>query len=1029
MPRAGRVTRRLVTVLFADLVGSTELGERIDPEVLRGVMAAYLSTMRAVVEGHLGTTERLIGDSVMAVFGARRAREDDALRAVRAAAEMLEALAGLNADTRATVGADLQMRIGVNTGEVVTGPADAAVALGDVLGDAVNVAARLQSAARPDEIVIGGLTRTLVRGWVEGEPVALVVKGKSVPVQAFRLARVAPLGRPMAPASSTAMVGRTPELRQLRSAFEAAAAGAGTRLVTVLGEAGVGKSRLLWEFTRSLPPGTVLSTRCLPYGTALTYWPLLEITRLEFGAATDLEALRAATRRLLSADADTVAGLLGAAMGLTSLPASPVEIAWASRQLLVALAAQQPRVVVIDDIQWADPTFLDLVESLTSQAGGARLLVVCMARPELLEERPDWPIDIRLEPLETEAIEHLVGALIPGDERVAALVERIAHVAGGHPLFAEELVTMLVEQGTLMRTDDAWRVASEVGELELPATIDSILATRIDQLEPAERDVIEATSVIGQTFGIRLVQPLIPDIARSAVESLIAALEARRLVVRTHESAGTASEELGFAHLLIRDAVYRAVPKARRAELHERLADFLSSELAPELEEIVAHHFAQASAYLRELGLDHVKASELGARAGALYLAAGTRATGRGDRQAGSALLRQAAALTPRGHPLRAQVLVELGCAIAYAAQPRTGIETLTEAVAAAREQGDLASEWRARLNIAMARTGTDPEGSTDALFEVADEAEARFATSQDPRVLAEIWRARAAAHHMHSDETARIAALDRATAYDEMAGDANAWQRHAIEIATAMLFGPTPAQDAIRRIEAMLPQATPQIAMSLHAVYATLAAMVRDVELADRHAALASAIGGELRVAGSSSFGAAIRADLGGDHERAVTLLDKVARECEEVDDLSALAGTLALSATQLVALGRDDEALAAIRRCDELTASDDHINFVWSRTALALVHARRAEWPAAEAAAREALDHARETDAALDTGDAFVALARALAGRRQIGAARAAADHARDIYRAKQAYARLPEVESLLTTLVAETPAHLRS
>src|SRR5262245_1472767 len=385
--------RKTVTVLFCDVTGSTELGESIDPEALRDLLARYFERMKTIVERHGGTVEKFIGDAVMAVFGVPTAHEDDALRAVRAAAEMRDALPELG----------LQARIGLNAGMVVTGSEERLAT-----GDAVNVAARLEQAAEPGEVLLGEPTLALVQEAVEVEPLApLELKGKAERVPAHRLVRV--LGAPER-RHETSFVGREQELALVRGAWEQAQSGRRCELVTIVGDAGVGKSRLVAEALAPLEAATVRG-RCLPYGEGITYWPVVEVLKQLDLLPPDPEAATAV--RSLLGEADTAA--------------SAEEIAWAFRKTLEHAAADRPLVVIFDDVHAGEETFLDLVEHIALLSAGSPILLVCMSRPELIERRTAWPVQLRLEPLPAGDVESLIPASL-GE----ALREQIARAAGGN---------------------------------------------------------------------------------------------------------------------------------------------------------------------------------------------------------------------------------------------------------------------------------------------------------------------------------------------------------------------------------------------------------------------------------------------------------------------------------------------------------------------------------------------------------------------------------------------------------------------
>jgi class 3 adenylate cyclase len=582
--------RKTVTVLFCDLTGSTALGEALDPERLRTLLAEYFERMRAIVERHGGSVEKFIGDAVMAVFGVPVLHEDDALRAVRAAAEMRDALPELG----------LQGRIGVMTGEVVTGTEERLAT-----GDAVNVAARLEQAAQPGEVLVGESTLGLVRDGVDIEPLEpLELKGKADPVPAFRLLRVrdAPERR-----HGQRFVGRERELAILVEAWERVRSEQCCELVTVIGDAGVGKSRLASEALASID-ARVVRGRCLPYGEGITYWSVVEVLKqLDLRPAE--EAAAVAIRSLL---------------GETEAVTSAEEIAWAFRKTLEQAAAAQPLVVVFDDIQWGEETFLDLIEHVALLSAGASILVFCMARPELAERRPAWPVTLRLEPLCDADVDHLIPQRIPDELR-----EKIAHAAGGNPLFIEEMLAMAGEAQ---------------GDVVVPPTLRALLAARLDQLETTERSVLERGAVEGEIFHRGAVQALTSDAVQ--VTPRLAAL-VRRALIRSDKAQLQGEDAFRFRHLLIRDAAYDALPKATRADLHQRFATWLEehgTELV-ELDEILGYHLEHACRYRGELGT--AVDGNLAASARRRLTAAGCRAQVRADYIAAASLFERAAALIP----------------------------------------------------------------------------------------------------------------------------------------------------------------------------------------------------------------------------------------------------------------------------------------------------------------------------------------------------------------------------------------------
>jgi len=533
---SARELRKTVTIVFCDLSGSTALGERLDPESLRRVQLRYFEAMRTALERHGGIVEKYIGDAVMAVFGIPRVHEDDALRAVRAAQDMLEELAALNAELERDHGVTLQVRIGVNTGPVVSGDPEAGRAL--VTGDAVNVAARLEQAAAPGEILLGEATHRLVRDAVLAEERSPVeAKGKSEPVRAWRLVSVLPGAEAVARRLDVPIVGRERELRLLREAFERAATERACVLLTILGAPGVGKSRLVEEFLGGID-AEVLRGRCLPYGEGITYWPVVEMLtrRARISDRDPTEQVGEKLRGLVGSDpeGELVAERLAQLFGTAGVPVAAEETFWALRRLLEALARTSPVIVDHDDVQWAEPTLVDLIEYLGAWTREAPILLLCSARPDLLDTRPSWgstvpgSTSIELEPLPTEEAERLAAEHLVGAPREVA--ERIAEVAEGVPLFVEQLAAMLVDDGTLTREDGGWAVRADLASIRVPPTVAALIDARLERLPPEELDVLEHAAVEGKGFHRGAVLALTPEDARDQVSARLLSLLRRGLI-------------------------------------------------------------------------------------------------------------------------------------------------------------------------------------------------------------------------------------------------------------------------------------------------------------------------------------------------------------------------------------------------------------------------------------------------------------------------------------------------------------------
>src|SRR6266540_1775899 len=498
-----REVRKTVTVVFCDVTGSTALGEQLDPESLRRVMGRYFDEMRSVVERHEGTVEKFIGDAVMAVFGIPVVHEDDAMRAVRAAAEMRDRLGALNDGFERDWGVRIQMRTGVNTGEVVAG--DSTGGQRFATGDAVNVAKRFEEAAPAGEILLGEPTYGLVRDAVEVEPVEpLVLKGKESRLGAYRLLSIEPTLAGRARRLDSPMIGRE----------------RACHLFTVLGAAGVGKSRLVAEFAAGIgETGTVVQGRCLPYGEGITFWPLADVVR-ELHGEDPLASIPATLAD--DENAPVIASRLAAALGLAESPGANEETFWAARKLFEAHARERPLVLVFDDVQWGEPTFLDLIDHVTDWTREAPILLVCLARPELLDIRPVWgggkfnSTSVLLESLSKDESEQLIGNLLGRAELAEEVRQRVAEAAEGNPLFVEETLAMLIDDGLLERRNGGWVAAGDLTQVAGPPTIQALLAARLDRLGDQERGVIERASVEGRIFHRGAVAAVSPAAPRSS---------------------------------------------------------------------------------------------------------------------------------------------------------------------------------------------------------------------------------------------------------------------------------------------------------------------------------------------------------------------------------------------------------------------------------------------------------------------------------------------------------------------------------
>jgi class 3 adenylate cyclase len=602
--------RKTVTLLFTDVTGSTVLGELLDPEAYRAVMGRYFAVARDVVERHGGIVEKFVGDAVLAVFGIPDVREDDALRAVRAAADLQGGLQRLSEELQAELGVRLQVRTGVNTGPVVAGSARAGGAF--ATGDAVNTAARLEQAAPPGEVLLGATTYELVRDAVEVEPIEPVsAKGKSVPLVAFRLLGVGDSDRGRARRFDTVLVGRERESRALADTLDRAVELRRGHLVTILGPPGIGKTRLVADFVKDLGERAVVVTgRCVSYGQGITYFPVVQLLReaLRLQGDESAEVTHHALDELFAGEADgqRVVDLLLALLGKHEGRTDRDDTFWAIRRAIEQLASRQPLVITVDDLHWAEPTLLALLEHLRDEVRDLPLLLVCQARPELLDNRPGWgggtlnAVTFGLEPFSTEQTSATLQGLLDGpvSDEVATAV---ADWAGGNPLFVEEIVGHLVERGLLGRSDGVWRLSGDLSTAEVPPTVAALLSARLALLPAEQLSLAEQISVVG----LELTEEdavVLSNRDPGEVHAMLVALGRRDLLRRHRTDHG---DVWSFKHILIRDAAYESLSKALRAELHERYAAHVAAtgdEVARERAAFVAHHLEHALRYRRELG-------------------------------------------------------------------------------------------------------------------------------------------------------------------------------------------------------------------------------------------------------------------------------------------------------------------------------------------------------------------------------------------------------------------------------------------
>ena len=1001
VPSAEPDRRKTVTILFANLVDSTELGTRLDPEVLRRILDRYFELVRGAVERHGGTVEKFIGDAAMAIFGIPMLHEDDALRAVRAATELRESLAVLSDTFVDEHGIPLQVRIGLNTGEVFVSTVDSGESF--VTGSAVNIAAGLEQAAVPGEILLSEGTHRLVRDAVDAEAVDPVDLGGALGRAAvYRLGGLADAVQPVRRAP---LVGRRDELAWLQAAFAGVQAERRSRVVTILADAGVGKSRLAQEFAASIGERALIG-RCVSYGEAATFLPIAQVVRQAVP-----ERPRATIARWLEGDdqagvvAERVTNLTGEADGT----GAPGEVFWAVRRFLEALAGEHPRLVVLEDIHWAAPALLDLVEYVDSWPVEAPVLLLCLARGELLDERPGWGSRdglLHLEPLTEEQARALLDDVtVTGlDEDVR---DGIVRIAEGNPLFLEQLHAFVDEAGP-----DA--LAS------VPPTIEALLGGRLERLPPGERTLLERAAVAGRDFFRGAILALSPPDDLAGIDRRITAL-ARRGLIRSVR--GRDEDAYRFHHVLIRDVAYAGIPKEARADLHERFGAWLEQRAGAPLE-IVGYHLEQAHGYRSELDPGDPNVGALADRAARVLSAAALGAWKRADITAADNLLGRTAALVPSGDPKRRGVLCELGMAREQLGDPAGGEAAFLEAIDEAALANDGALEAWAKIELARARLhrGGDPEQ----LVELVQASLPLLETAANDRALGRAWRSVGYARGSMQGRCADwLEGSERALPYYRRSG----WSTAGCisEIAAALYYGPTPVPEAQRRCEELLADATDRLGTA-HALAFLAGLRAYDerqddaLRLLDEADLVYRDYRDEYSMANTSGR---LRGDvylLAEDYEAAQAAFERCCESFERFGNDAALASVGAKLGESLHASGELQEAWRWSAIAEARAPSGDVISqFAW-RSLKARVLASRSRFPEAESLAMDALTLVTRTDALTYQGDVLLAVATVLeAAKRPVDAAERVRQ-AIDIYDRKQnvasgrtARARLAEAEVL--------------
>ncbi|WP_406447721.1 AAA family ATPase [Streptomyces sp. NBC_00876] len=955
--------RRVVTVVFCDLVGSTALSGRLDPETLRTVTLRYFALMRARIEEHGGTVEKFIGDAVMAVFGVPARHEDDAHRALAAARGMVTGLDGLNAELEHEHGVRLAVRIGVNTGEVVVS-VDPAARQALVSGEVVNIGARLEQHAGPGEILIGPATLSAAGPSAVTESAgSLSLKGVGVPVPARRLVALHEDDPERVRRFDTPFIGREQELAELRLLLRKLAADPRSHLVTVYGEAGLGKTRLLREWLRDCP--AYGEGRCRPYGETGTLAPLAEAVRQVLAAVGEdagLTGLPAHERT----EAQQALRLLRTGLLADGTPSpSADDTLMALACLLDALSRERPVVLVLDDCHWASAPLLDLVDRLLDELDRSPVALVCAARPELLEAHPGWgsgrmrSASLMLTPLTREEAAALAGELVEVAAHRQGTLEGALDRAEGNPLYLEHLTAMAAE------CDD------------LPLTVHALLGARIDALPPEERTLLQLAAVLGREFRRAELTELATAEHPGPTESaagLLRGLVRRRLIEAGGRTLSTSSV-LRFGSALVQETAYRGMAKKVRARRHEHAARLLVRHEAGDA--AVGTHLARAHRLLTELGMHDDDTDVLRARAAALLTSAGAAALARSDLPWADDLLTQGLDLAAPGEPAAAEAARRLGETKVARGEPVRGRELLAGALDTADRAGDLLGAAHARLAL----TALDPRHGSAA--DVAGSALALFTVAGDDQGIARacvrIAQDRQRRGRHAEAETLLRRALDHADRAD--AEPERALALGAVGI--SLWRGPTPVGRAVARCEELLTAhgaGRPTVRATLACPLAVLLALQGRHDEARERLAEAARLAGGLGYAESALFVPLFAAEveaLSGTPERRLALLDEAARAGRELGATGALPGIARERARILLERGEPAQALAlpGPREAGLPPAESADADGLRAR-ALALA----GEPAAARACAERATAAAGDTDSPVVRGTAALDLAHTL-------------------------------------------------
>jgi predicted ATPase/class 3 adenylate cyclase len=1029
----------IVTVLYSDLVDSTMLGGRLYPQVLTAVLNRFFGTAREVVERHGGVLRDVFpGDGLMAVFGTPVQHVDDALRAVEAAVELRAAVGRLSEELDRERGVRLELRSGVNTGEAVVD-----VSLGGataVFGDAVNLGKWLQQTADPGEILIGSSTYELVRDSVRVKPLPpIALKGSGASVVAWHLLEVNREGIEQPPGRVTALVGREREFALLRWAYERMVDQRRCHLINVLGESGIGKSRLVDEFVHTLDQdATVLRARCLPYADGIALKPIAQIVRQAAGIQlTDPPQQVQARIAQLSRNDRRIAARLDRLLGMPGIIGDPEDTFRAVCRVLELLAERHPLVLIIDDLQEAQPAFLESIERLVRTLSDAPTLIVCMARSEFFDDRGNWGGSIAnaaslwLLPLRQPETSQLLHQLLQRGELHPEIEGDILEAAGGNPLFLEELVAKLTAEKTLELVDGRWRGEKEKLAAVRSLRIEAVVGSHLSRLQEPEQATIERASVIGMQLQVDDLLAIGPGEERDAVARRLTELVRKDLLLYKPSGTGSADSDGGtyrFRHVQIQRAAYRRIPDLSRAELHERYANWLAqrgTESAPAAEKVGFHLDKAHRDRVQDLGRHDDHTRELAVRAGEQLALAGQQYVLQGDPPAlAVACLRRAVELLPEAHAARLQASLNL------AEAQRADVEAAKEAYEAVREAahraGDERIEQHARLGRLEVEWFQQGGGEWEQGRQEIERAIMTFVRHGDNLGLAKAWRLLAHAYTSVGDSGKAEEAAEQAIEFVRRAGDerleAQIFRLHCV----ILFWGPTPLVEVIQKNEEALEWARARGLYTLEAgalsILARAAAMRGDFEKARERSREAKAVIsdlGELLTVASESISEGLVELLADNLPAAETALRNGYQELERRGGRSALAVVAANLARVLILQERDGEAEALIQVCVEAASKSQLDTQIKWRQLQAIVLARRGKIEEAERFAREAVELSQRSQQLDAQAEALLDLAEVLRINGSLKEAIEQAERALDLYERKGNLVSAKRVRRLLNDL----------